>query len=252
MNFIHSVLEMAFFLFGIGIFLRFSTILMGRSQQSDIHIRLLHKFYLAFSIMISIFFPMTLTFAFFFNLFVWSFLLIFIFFVKNKRQRQFYNFEIQFIRKLFLKISSGKSIVDALQAHLQKDGSDFEEFNNEVAKLVTFRQQTEGVKTRKSELRTVYWVKNIVDNPVNTLEKLKSIEEKLQIEHDFRRKSGQALLGVRMQALIMAVIYILALVFILLFFGMPKSIYPLVFSLTLFGMGMLWVLKIGKVIKWKV
>ena len=126
-------------------------------------------------------------------------LLIYTKFSQFKRKQQFLTIELHFVRSLGLQISSGVSVVDAIEKECEKGDKDFAQIIND---FVTFRQHSSAEESSLELKQLTNLLLNLIDSPLNATEKIKAYEEKLQIEHDFRRRSGQALLGVRIQAMV--------------------------------------------------
>lgn len=169
-----------------------------------------------------------------------------------KQVNDFYLLEMRLIKGTHLKISSGKSLVDALSEQMGLIDDRFFEFRDCLSEFVSFRQQNLPELSNPRQNRLMVWVVDLVFNPVNAREKLQSYENKLQIEHDFRRRSGQALLSTKIQAAVMVIIYLGAAVFVIANYGFQKNFRHFSLSMCLFLSGVIWTLSIGRKIKWKV
>lgn len=242
------VLSIMILLFEIGIFVRVSSIFLKKDKVSEATIRNISTFFAIFLFILSL----TLTFTPAFCIFVGLIPIILLFIYKNKNfkhRKLFRNQELQFVRSLILQISSGSSVIDAIEKELKKLDP---LFSTQIQCFVTFRQHFQAIKTSSLLIELEILLNNLINNPVNATEKLKSYENKLQIEHDFRHRSGQALLGVKIQAAIMLLIYICAFIYTITFYDFSKNQQIILISLTLFLTGFVWILLLGKKIKWKV
>jgi hypothetical protein len=165
---------------------------------------------------------------------------------------RFKDYEIQFVRRVYLKTSSGKSPMDAVITVCQENDDSFSDFNKSLLNLVSFRQQIDDKNLENYQLKLVHWVFLLTQNPVNALEKIKSMEEKLIIENDLRRRSGQALLGLKIQSLIMTILYLIAVMFVSSTYGLLKNWHYVLMSMVIFVLGLIWVFRLGRGIKWNI
>lgn len=169
--------------------------------------------------------------------------------VSYNRNKQLSLLKIRFFRDISLKISTGMSLLDAIES-ICHNSNNF--LYKKIRHHVTFRQHFNKSEIDKSCFEVIDFIKNALDSPVNIREKLNAYEEKLFIEHDFRRRSGQALLGVRIQAAIMCLLYFFAFIYTLSFYDFEKNKILILVSLILFVFGLIWLTKIGGKIRWKV
>lgn len=173
-------------------------------------------------------------------------------FLKTNRERRFLDTEIELIRFLHLKISSGQSLTESLRdfsCHLRNQEPQFSENLNS---FVTFRQQIceKGMSDRQKHLLNFLF--SLINNPVNCREKLKSLERQLQIEQDFRRRSGQSLLNVKLQGFLMSLLFLGSHLFSYFYMNHPINLSVFLISLTLFLIGGIWLMFIGRSFKWKI
>ena len=81
------------------------------------------------------------------------------------------------------------------------------------------------------------------------LSQLQYVRNHLKINLLFHKKVHQALLQIRLQSLVMSVLYLGVLIFIILYSG-TKFLQLILFSMLLFVLGSLFVFSIGRKIKW--
>jgi Flp pilus assembly protein TadB len=84
------------------------------------------------------------------------------------------------------------------------------------------------------------------------VERLRALRRRLLIESKFRQKSRQATIQVKAQAWIMAVMYLLLLLYICHEFGFWKNSGLIFLSSVVFLVGFLLVLKMGRSYQWKI
>ena len=232
------------YLFGFGTFVRLSNLIFQTDSEKKI-IRQIHI--TAFS-------------AFLFSLYLFeakplialvvaafpSFTLLFY----NKLQKHLFLekktlFQLRFVRNVRLKIFAGGSLLEAIELEENK-------WQKSLHRHVTFTQHLRSDKGFRPADNLFEFISPIIELPVNAVEKLKLYEEKLLIEHDFRRRSGQALLGIRIQAVVMTLLYIAALTYVLITYGFEKNKEAILLSGFLYFLGTVWLQSIGRKIKWKV
>lgn len=84
------------------------------------------------------------------------------------------------------------------------------------------------------------------------VDRLKILRQRLKTERNFRRKSSQATIQIRMQAWVMSLMYVGMLTYICLEFGFWSHSRLILMSTSLFLMGLILVLNIGRRYSWKI
>lgn len=83
------------------------------------------------------------------------------------------------------------------------------------------------------------------------LRRVDLFRKKMKLESDFRRRSGEAAIQIRIQSMITGVLYIGLLIFVIVS-NSSEGLYLLILvSLLLFGIGAFWILSVGRSYKWK-
>jgi len=86
----------------------------------------------------------------------------------------------------------------------------------------------------------------------NSISRLTALRHRLRVLSDFRRRSGQATVQIRAQALIMCGLYLATVVFMSRQFGFLQIADAVLVSGVLFTIGSIWMMKIGRNQKWKI
>ena len=83
------------------------------------------------------------------------------------------------------------------------------------------------------------------------LKRLQHLQRKVKVEFSFQTKSRRVLLQIRIQSLVLSVFYFGLLSWTIFAYG-TKYIHLIIISFLLFHIGLVWILKSGKKIKWSV
>lgn len=153
---------------------------------------------------------------------------------------------------VILKMKAGRSFRQSL-AEVIADCDPFMRAKlSEIAGSVAFSQQ-------KSRAHSDRFVANLITElsladrqPHAAMKRLIVLRERLRIEDDFRRKSGQVLARVRVQSSVMGGLYVAIFSFIALKFGWKRNSDLMIASFGFFCAGALWIWFAGRRIKWKV
>jgi len=71
------------------------------------------------------------------------------------------------------------------------------------------------------------------------------------MEHDFRRRSGEAAVQIRIQSMITGILYVGLLLFVIISNALQGLYLLILVSLLLFAAGVFWILSVGRSYKWK-
>ena len=93
--------------------------------------------------------------------------------------------------------------------------------------------------------------KEIDRSSTKVVDQVRTFRRQAKVEEDFRRRSGQILQQVRMQAIIVTSMYVGLLVFVCLNFGFFKNLHLIIFTALLFIAGLFWIFSVGRNMKWK-
>ena len=96
---------------------------------------------------------------------------------------------------------------------------------------------------------SVFKILSTADKHPKALSYLDAVRRSLKIQNLFEERSSAALLQIHIQSLLLVFLYTALLIFVISFFG--SKFLPIIFiSLLLFSLGLIWVLIMGKNIKW--
>jgi Flp pilus assembly protein TadB len=180
-------------------------------------------------------------------------------------QRRGNQFRIEFRRSLgilAIKMNSGRSFRQAFSEVTQEVEPAFHAKMIEIGSAVVFSPQESHHETRISPAGAVLkerFLSELIDElvcidrqPHAGLKRLAVLRERMQIEEDFRRKSGTVLSRIRAQSIMLSLLYILLLSFVLWRFGWFKNRHLVTLSATLFVLGTVWIWFSGRRIRWRV
>lgn len=86
---------------------------------------------------------------------------------------------------------------------------------------------------------------------IQCVEQIKSMRKELAMMENFRRRSGQVSMQIRMQAIIVTFLYVGLLFFVAHMFGFYKNIHIIGTSTALFLLGLIWIFLVGRRMNWK-
>lgn len=167
---------------------------------------------------------------------------------------------LKFIDEMILLMITAKSFRDSFNMITQNSDDYFHLKLRNLISLSTLQpmKPIEHKKNTKSEVlnqKEFLYFHNLVQslelNPHKSLDKLKTYRRELQININFEKKLRQSTLQIRLQALLLTVLYIGLLVFIFKVMRGIISFKLLGTSLILFLSGHLLILILGKKRKWK-
>ena len=84
------------------------------------------------------------------------------------------------------------------------------------------------------------------------LDRVIALRNHYKMLQNFRRRSGQVAAQIRMQAIIVTILYLALLSFVIVQFGFIKQQKLIVCSILLFGLGLFVIFYMGRKLKWKV
>ena len=175
-----------------------------------------------------------------------------LFFLVHRRAKVFRDQFTSVLSLILLKMKSGKAFRQALLESVDESTPIARRKLAEIANVVSFSQQN---KTRTFDffLSEVMGELILVDQtPHSAIQRLTVFRDRLQIENDFRHKSGQAMAQARAQSFIMSLLYIALMVFVVRSFGYRGNERIIFSSLIFFLIGSVWIWTGGKGFRWKV
>lgn len=151
-----------------------------------------------------------------------------------------------------LKMKSGRSFRASFDEAIAESDARVRAKFTEIAAVVAFSQQRSG-------MRIDSFVQNFVDElalidrlPHLAVRRLETLRDKIEIEEDFRRRSGQVLARLRAQSFVMSGLYLAVSCFMIAKFGWSANAKLFALATTSFAIGALWLWFGGRNMKWKV
>jgi hypothetical protein len=153
---------------------------------------------------------------------------------------------------LAMKMKSGRSFRHALGEVCIESDSKVRAKLSEITNAVVFSQQLKRSHRNPFIDEVVEELSRIDQNPHSSLKRLAVFRQKLRIEEDFRRRSGQVLARTRAQSVVMSILYVAMFIFMTIQFGWGSNAPTLLLSALLFTIGTFWIYFGGRKIRWKV
>lgn len=170
----------------------------------------------------------------------------------SRRTRNFQSDVLGVLSILILKMKSGRSFRQSLLEATSECDPHVRAKLSEIASVVAFTQQEKKAHSDAFVSELIEEFRLIDRLPHASLKRLMVFREKIRIEDDFRRRSGQVLARLRAQSFIMCGLYVAVLIFMVMKFGWQTNSQPLLLSMLLFSFGVAWIWIGGRRLKWKV
>ncbi len=152
---------------------------------------------------------------------------------------------LELLTQIIIKIRAG----DSFRAAVMKLASENSRWSH-WQHAVHFQPQQE-VEARTPEERILRdEFEQIQREPHQALSRLVALREQMSKESDFRRRSGQVLLQIRMQAVVLFVLQIALTVFVSTKWGLKQQLPLIIVASLLHVLGVLILLNLGRRIKW--
>ena len=185
-----------------------------------------------------------------FFLFPCSFILFLLFFLKRREEKKLFFQLCSLILPLESGMKSGLSFLNAWQKSLEEIKSKkIKDKLKDFTQVFQFQKKFHYPEDKQVEL----FIKDLslIYQSPNPLKRLQHLRRKVKIELTFRIKSQRALLQIRIQSGILCFFYIGLLAWTITAHG-QKYISLILSSLLLFIIGLIWILKTGRQMKWSV
>ena len=178
-------------------------------------------------------------------------LMILLFSLVKRRSRAFRRALFEVLTLISLKMKAGRSFRQSLAEVTNESDAKLRTKLSEIASDVVFSQQTsDDVDPFVAEV--IEELIQIDKSPHAATRRLGVFRDKLRIEDDFRRRSGQVLARTRAQSLVMSGLYLAILIFMSCKFGFRANLNAIGLSILLFMFGALWIWLGGRSLRWKV
>lgn len=170
----------------------------------------------------------------------------------SRRSRIFQREALSILSLIILKMKSGRSFRHSIAEVASESDRDVRAKLTEIASVVAFSQQNQASQSDAFTRDVIEEFKLIDQQPHASLRRLSVLREKIRIEDDFRRRSGQVLSRLRAQSLVMCVLYLAVFIFMVSKFGWRENASALSLSVGFFMCGVVWMWLGGRRLKWKV
>lgn len=177
----------------------------------------------------------------------------------KRRSAKFRIALVESLSLVSLKMKTGRSFRQALTEVISECDPKMRSKFSEIGSAVVFSQQNmpadASIRSFKKDLFVANFVSELVlvdREPHAAIRRLAVFREKIRIEDDFRRKSGQVLARIRAQSVVMTALYVALGSFMAWKFGWHSYLRLYASSVVCFFMGFTWMWLGGRSHKWKV
>lgn len=166
------------------------------------------------------------------------------------RQRSYFRQNIvSFLDGITLQMRLGHSFLDSLRLSARTHPTWFVKECEIFAESITLDKKISEKHVHSSFFADLAL---IAKQKHKQIDKLKCLRRKIKIEEDFRQKSRSALVQIRAQCLFLSAMYLLLLIYQLMQGVHTKLPLLMLGSISLFIVGLLWIIKAGRSYKWKI
>ena len=177
-------------------------------------------------------------------------LLLFLFvFLKRQEERDLLVHIYSLLIPLESQMKLGSSFINAWQKSLKELKS--RKIQSRVQKITEILKFQDQFHYPDKEIQNLIKDLMIIHQSPNPLQRLKHLQRKVRIEQTFRLKSKRTLLQIRSQSGILSLFYFGLLTWTITAYG-SQYIHLIVISFLFFFIGLLWILKTGRTMKWSV
>jgi hypothetical protein len=170
----------------------------------------------------------------------------------GKRSARFRIVVRESLTQISLKMKSGHSFRQSLVEISEGCELKFRPKLCEITRAVVFSQHKSPITANAFIMEVVDELIRIDRNSHAASKRLSVYREKLRLEDDFRRRSGQVLARIRAQSIVMSGLYLALFAFMIARFGWKSNATALILSAILFGAGGAWLWVGGRRMKWRV
>ncbi|MBK8204138.1 MAG: hypothetical protein IPK68_18095 [Bdellovibrionales bacterium] len=188
-------------------------------------------------------------------LLLFSTLLFFYFsvqFVIFQREKSFQDKFIFCLDRLLILLRTGSGFRSAFDKIVEEEIGFNKAKLMQIRSSVVFSQHKNGLSFGNNWTETMRELQRAHTNSHESLRRIENLRRKMKMEREFRHKSGQILFQMRIQAWILAGLYLALLVHVLFRDGSQLHLRWIVLSFVMFIIGLLWTLNMGRRIKWKI
>ena len=178
------------------------------------------------------------------------FILCIVFFLKQQEEKQLFNQLCSLLIPLESTMKSGMSFLNAWDKTLQEVSSNKQRDKlQEFTEVLKFQDSFSYPENKKIE-RFINELLSIKQS-LQPLKRIYHLQRKIRVEMVFRIKSQRALAQIRVQSFILCLFYTGLLINTFIVYK-QKNLFLIFSSLILFIIGLVWILKSGRRMKWSV
>ncbi len=152
---------------------------------------------------------------------------------------------------VLLGVQTGKSFRMALHSSIECQQGWVRNQLRELHSLLLTNEQGHSLKSALLKDFMAELVE-IDHSKTRCAEQVRALRRHLKIQEDFRRRSGQLTQQIKMQAIIVTLLYFGLVSFVITQFGWSKHRSLLFLSLIMFLTGLVWIFSAGRRMKWKI
>jgi hypothetical protein len=170
----------------------------------------------------------------------------------NRRSQIFRTRFIEVVAMIILKMKSGRSFRQSLIEATAESDPLMRAKLSEISSVVAFSQQRSRSSSDHFIIEVINEFAAADHQPHSAMKRLCVFRDKLKIEENFRRRSGQMLARTRAQSLVMSGLYLAVLIFMICKFGWKSNSDLMIASFAFFSAGAAWIWISGRKMRWKV
>ena len=177
---------------------------------------------------------------------------LFIAFLKAHRRKKFEERFEETLGLIIMKMKSGKAFRNAFSEVISESPREIQRILIDIRDVVVFSQQNNSEHLSRFVQTIILEFIQADLAPHSALKRLSSFRDRLKIQADFRRKSGQVMQQIRIQSLILSGVYFALFIFVIKSFGFESNHQMILSSFLFFGIGLLFIFYKGNKIKWTI
>ena len=176
--------------------------------------------------------------------------LIFLFVFLKKKEEKDILFQLHsLLLPLESQMKLGYSFINSWQKGLEALKS--EKNKQKIQKMTEILNFQDDFQHPDKEIENFIKDLMLIRQSASPLQRLRHLQRKVKIEQAFQTKSKRALLQIRIQSGLLSFFYVGILIWTIVAYG-RQYIYLILISALLFSLGLLWIFKAGRKMKWSV
>lgn len=153
--------------------------------------------------------------------------------------------------QVILGLQSGQSFRTSLHQSIQQQPSWIRHQLLEIHHSIAMNQTILHSQNKFLRELTAEW-SEMDKSQSKLIDHARAFRRQLKIEEDFRRKSGRVTQQMKMQAIIVTILYLALLIYVISQFGWVQNLLLIAVSAVLFSAGLAWIFMMGRKMKWKI